>query len=145
MNFRKNVAAVIINSDNLVLVGQRRNIKDSWQVPQGGVDAGEDLITALFREINEETGLERKHLKILANSDPVSYLFPNRVNQKFGFAGQLQTYFLLKLTGEGWELKPSKEFISFDWLEKNEVIRRVVDFKKNSYIKAFGQLFGDKL
>ncbi|HNW82737.1 MAG TPA: NUDIX domain-containing protein [bacterium] len=144
MNFRKNVAAVIINSDNLILVGERRDIKNAWQIPQGGVDEGEDEATALFREIKEETGIERNYLKILANSDPVSYFFPNRVNRRFGFDGQLQTYFLLEIKESGWDLKPSKEFISFDWITKEEAIKRVVDFKKNSYIKAFGQLFGDK-
>lgn len=143
MNFRKNVAAVIINSKNLVLVGERRDIKNAWQIPQGGVDKGEDNETALFREIKEETGLDRNYLKILGNSDPVSYLFPNRVNKRYGYDGQLQTYFLLEIADAGWELKPSKEFVSFEWIDKDEVIRRVIDFKKGTYEKAFGQLFGE--
>ena len=144
MNFRKNVAAVIKNSENLILVGERRDIKNAWQIPQGGVDKGENVITALFREIKEETGIEGSYLKVLASSDPVSYLFPNRVNRKFGFDGQIQTYFLLEIKNCGWELRPSNEFVSFEWIKKEEVINRVVDFKKDSYIKAFGQLFGDK-
>ena len=144
MNFRKNVAAVIVNSDDLVLVGERRDIKNAWQIPQGGIDEGEDAVAALFREIKEETGLEKDFLKIVSSSDPVSYLFPNRVTRRFGYDGQLQTYFLLRIDEKGWELKPSKEFIAFEWVPKEEVIKRVVDFKKNSYIKAFGQLFGEK-
>lgn len=144
MNFRKNVAAVITDKNGLVLAGERTDIPGSWQLPQGGVEKGENEKEALFREIKEETGLDREYLKILAVSEIISYEFPHEIKKKMKFDGQAQTYFLLKISDVGWNLSSSDEFNSFEWFEKEEILKIVVEFKRKSYIEAFRQLFGEK-
>ncbi|MGI6393750.1 MAG: NUDIX domain-containing protein [bacterium] len=143
MSFRKNVAAVILNSSELILVGKRTDVANSWQLPQGGVNEKESEENAVLREIEEETGIERSFLKIISKTTPVTYSFPPDIEKKMGFSGQIQNYFLLKIQGEGWSLRKSTEFSDFEWVSSKEVLERVVDFKKDSYVEAFRQLFGE--
>lgn len=144
MNFRKNAAAVIINSSGLILAGKRTDVKDAWQLPQGGVDKNESFEDAVFREICEETGIERKYLRIIKISRKIRYEFPNEIKEKMGFNGQEQRYFLIKISDDGWSIRNSQEFCDFDWITPDEMIKRVVDFKKESYVEAFKQLFGEQ-
>lgn len=144
MDFRPNVAAAIINDRGLILVGQRTDIPGSWQLPQGGVDNGESADEAVLREVEEETGIKPQNLKIIKKSGEIKYIFPDEINKKTGFKGQCQTFFLLKLINPDCEPQVSDEFSSFEWITKDEVLDRIVGFKKNSYIKAFRQIFGDK-
>ena len=64
--YRPNAAAILRRPDGKILVGERINFKHAWQFPQGGVDKGEDLIAAMFREVEEEIGVTRDLLKIVA-------------------------------------------------------------------------------
>jgi 8-oxo-dGTP pyrophosphatase MutT (NUDIX family) len=142
MKLRKNSAAVIINSNGLILVGKRTDVPDAWQLPQGGVDKSEDEQDAVLREILEETGIEAEFLKVIKKTHAIKYLFPPEIKKKMNFDGQEQLFFLIKISDSGWSLKRSDEFSDFEWIDKNEVVKRAVDFKKNSYIEAFRQLFG---
>jgi len=144
MNFRPNVAAIIINDEGNILVGERSDIPGSWQLSQGGVEENEIKTTAVLREIEEETGLKPSDLKILKSTDEICYTFPENVGKKMGFKGQCQTFFLIKVINSGCIPEKSDEFSSFEWIDKEEVIKRVVDFKKESYIEAFRQIFGEK-
>jgi len=144
MNFRLNVAAIIINSEGNILVGERSDIAGSWQLPQGGVEENEIKTTAILREIEEETGLKSADLKILNSTNEICYTFPENVGNKMGFKGQCQTFFLIKVINSGCTPKRSDEFSSFEWIDRKEIIKRVVDFKKESYIEAFRQIFGEK-
>jgi putative (di)nucleoside polyphosphate hydrolase len=144
MNFRKNAAAVIINSSGLILAGKRTDAKDAWQLPQGGVNENEGFETAVFREIHEETGIEKKHLIIVKMSEKVRYEFPGDIKEKMGFDGQEQIYFLIRISQSGWKLRKSNEFCDFKWMTPDEMINCVIDFKKKSYIEAFKQLFGEQ-
>ena len=144
MNFRKNVAAVIINDKGLILVGKRTDVSDAWQIPQGGVDKDENEQNAVLREIFEETGIEPKFLDIVKKTSVIRYLFPPEIRKNMKFDGQEQIYFLIKTVGQGWSLERSDEFSDFEWIDQNEVVKRAVEFKKNSYIEAFRQLFGVK-
>ena len=147
MNLRQNAAAVIENSEGLILACERRNIKGAWQVPQGGIDEGESAEEAVLREVREETGIDSKFLKILAKSSKVSYLFPHTVSWKSNkgkYDGQEQVYFRIKIADSGWKLaEETEEFVSFEWITKKEMVERIVPFKKNCYIKAFKELFGE--
>lgn len=147
VNLRQNVAAVIENSEGLILACERRNIRGAWQLPQGGIDEGESAEEAVLREVREETGIDSKFLKIVAKSSKVSYLFPHTVNWKSNkgkYDGQEQVYFRIKIADSGWELaENTEEFVSFEWITKEEMIRRIVPFKKDCYIKAFSELFGE--
>jgi len=144
MNFRKNAAAVIINSSGLILAGKRTDVKDAWQLPQGGVDKNESFEDAVFREICEETGIERKYLGIIKISRKIRYEFPNEIKEKMGFNGQEQRYFLIKISDDGWSIRNSQEFCDFDWITPDEMIKGSLIFKKESYVEAFKQLFGEQ-
>lgn len=147
MNLRQNAAAVIENSQGLILACERRNIRGAWQVPQGGIDEGESAEDAVLREVCEETGIESKFLKIIAKSSKVSYLFPRSVSWKTNkgkYDGQEQIYFHLKIADSDWKLaEETEEFVAFEWITKREMIERIVPFKKDCYIKAFKELFGE--
>ena len=147
MNLRQNAAAVIENSEGLILACERRNIRGAWQVPQGGIDEGESAEDAVLREIREETGIDSKFLKIVAKSSKVSYLFPRSVSWKSNkgkFDGQEQVYFRIKIADSGWKLaEETEEFVSFEWITRKEMVARIVPFKKDCYIKAFKELFGE--
>lgn len=144
MSFRPNVAAIIINNEGKILVGERNDIAGSWQLPQGGVEENEIKTTAVLREIKEETGLKPSDLEILNSTDDICYNFPEDIEKKMGFRGQCQTFFLLKVINAECKPERSDEFSAFEWIDKKEVIKRVVDFKKESYIEAFRQIFGEK-
>ena len=147
MNLRQNAAAVIENSQGLILACERRNIRGAWQVPQGGIDEGESAEEAVLREIREETGIESEFLKIIARSSKVSYLFPRSVSWKSNkgkYDGQEQIYFHIKIADSGWKLaKETEEFVAFEWITKREMVKRIVPFKKECYVKAFKELFGE--
>ena len=143
MEFRPNVAAVIVNDENQILVGKRIDIPDSWQLPQGGVNQNESEDEAVLREVEEETGIKAQMLKIIRKTGKISYNFPENIKKKMGFKGQCQTFFLLELTDRNCIPQSSDEFSSFEWITKEEVLNRIVEFKKNSYEEAFRQIFGD--
>ena len=145
--FRQNVAAVIENSEGLILVGERSDIAGAWQLPQGGIDDGESPEEAVLREVREETGITAEFLKIVARSSKVSYLFPRNVSWKSGkgkFDGQEQIYFHIKIADSGWSLRRSSEFVNFEWVTKRRVIERIHELKRGCYIKAFNEFFGEK-
>lgn len=144
MNFRKNVAAVIVDDKGLILVGKRTDVADAWQLPQGGVDKDENEQYAVLREVFEETGIQPHFLNVVKKTSVIRYLFPPEIRKGVKFDGQEQIYFLIKIVGPGWSLERSDEFSDFEWLDQNEVVKRAVEFKKNSYIEAFRQLFGVK-
>ncbi len=144
MNFRKNVAAVIVDDKGLILVGKRTDVADAWQLPQGGADCNENEQDAVLREVLEETGIQAQFLNVVKKTSVIRYLFPPEIRKGMKFDGQEQIYFLIKIVGPGWSLERSDEFSDFEWLDQNEVVKRAVEFKKNSYIEAFRQLFGVK-
>jgi putative (di)nucleoside polyphosphate hydrolase len=144
MKIRKNVAAVIVNSSGLILVGNRRDVPGQWQLPQGGIDENESPEKAVLREVEEETGLNADEMKVVAFTKPVSYLLPEHIAANSSFDGQEQIYFLLELKGEEIQLAPSDEFSAFKWLSAREILDNIVYFKKKCYEEAFEQLFGDQ-
>ncbi|MCK5808534.1 RNA pyrophosphohydrolase [bacterium] len=141
--YRSNVALIVRNSDGLILAGERRDIPGNWQLPQGGVDDGESFEMAAWRELLEETGLIKESLRLIQQSAPVSYRFPDHAQGWRGFVGQQQRYFLLDLIDSTVKPVPSDEFSGWLWLSVKEVYKRIVDFKKSAYKQAFTDIFGE--
>ena len=104
---RNGVGIIVLNRDNKVFVGKRiDNPKDFWQMPQGGVDDGEDFLTAAFRELEEETGI--KNVELISEIDgSISYELPENLLGKIWkgkYKGQKQKWFLMRYLGNDKEI-----------------------------------------
>lgn len=127
VRYRPNVAALMVNEDGNLLICERTTIPGAWQFPQGGVDCGEDIEEALYREVREEIGLHRQHYDVLKRKDGYRYLYPPDVRakklRKHGNHGQEQTYFLCKLRPEAPPIdvrQSPPEFSAYRWIEPEE-------------------------
>jgi len=136
---RSGVGIVLINKNNQVFVAKRiDNPKNFWQMPQGGVDEGEDFLTAAYRELEEETSI--KNVELIRELDGlVTYHLPERllgIIWKGKYKGQKQKWFLMKYLGEDNDIniKTKKpEFLDWKWVDLEEITKLVVDFKLHVY------------
>ena len=143
---RNGVGIIVLNNKNEVFVGKRKdNPIDKWQMPQGGVDKGEDNLTAMKRELFEETSI--KSIKVLKELDGFfEYELPKHligIIWKGKFRGQKQKWFIVKFTGSEKEinLKTKKqEFIEWKWVQPNTLPEVIVGFKKEMYSKILKDL-----
>ena len=137
---RSGVGVIILNNENKVFVGKRKdNPVDKWQMPQGGVDIGEDYISAMKRELYEETGI--RNIQILREINSLyEYELPEKligIIWKGKFRGQRQKWFITKFIGEENEINlktKNPEFIEWKWVPPNELPNIIVDFKKEMYL-----------
>ena len=138
---RIGVGVVVLNSDNMVFVGKRKdNPVDKWQMPQGGVDDGETLFAAMKRELLEETSI--KNIKVLKELDFwLEYDLPKRLLGKVWkgkYRGQRQKWFIVKFIGNESEINlktRNPEFIEWKWIDYNLLSDVIVDFKRKIYLK----------
>jgi putative (di)nucleoside polyphosphate hydrolase len=141
--YRPCVGVMLVNENGLVFVGKRIDNKegDAWQMPQGGMDDGEDVITAGLRELAEETGVTGELAKLIARSKeellydlPVE-LIPTLWGGKF--RGQRQHWLLMRYIGEDSEIDLEAhhppEFCDWKWLEPELLPDVIVPFKKRVY------------
>tara|TARA_Y100001970_G_scaffold280803_1_gene390384 strand:- start:308 stop:784 length:477 start_codon:yes stop_codon:yes gene_type:complete len=136
---RIGVGIVVLNKENKVFVAKRiDNPGDYWQMPQGGVDKGEDFLIAAYRELNEETSIKSVELiKELENS--ITYELPAHllgIIWKGKYKGQKQKWFLMRFIGEDKEIDiktNNPEFLDWKWIDIDEITDVVVDFKLHVY------------
>ena len=143
---RIGVGIVVLNKDNKVFVARRiDNPKDFWQMPQGGVDKGEDFLSAAYRELDEETNIKNVEL-IKELEGEISYELPKHllgVIWKGQYRGQKQKWFVMRFLGNDKEinLKTDKpEFLEWKWVELDMITELVVDFKLNVYKVLKGKI-----
>jgi putative (di)nucleoside polyphosphate hydrolase len=147
--YRPNVGIAMFNADGLVLIGRR--FRDDgpeiifpgleWQMPQGGVDPGEDLRAAAFRELWEETSV--RSAEYLGQTGWLAYEFPpydGPPHRLSIFRGQRQKWFALRFTGEESEIDPltprngqPAEFDAWRWERLDRVADLVVPFRRDVY------------
>ena len=138
---REGVGAIVLNNKNKIFVGKRKdNPIDKWQMPQGGVDKGEDYLSAMKRELYEETSI--KSIEIIKELDGFfEYELPKEligIIWKGKFRGQKQKWFITKFVGEEDEINlktKNPEFIEWKWVLPNELPDLIVDFKRDMYVK----------
>ena len=138
---RNGVGVVILNNKNEIFVGKRKdNPVNKWQMPQGGVDEGESYLSAMRRELFEETSI--KNIKILKEIDGFfEYELPKEligIIWKGKFRGQKQKWFITKFIGEDDEINlktKNPEFIAWKWVMPDELPNLIVDFKRNMYLE----------
>ena len=136
---RSGVGIIVLNKDNKVFVAKRiDNPKNFWQMPQGGVDEGEDFLQAAYRELEEETSI--KNVKLIKELDgTITYELPDRllgVIWKGRYRGQKQKWFLMRFTGDEQEINintENPEFLDWKWVTLNQITELVVDFKLHVY------------
>ena len=136
---RSGVGIVVLNETNKVFVAKRiDNPKNFWQMPQGGVDKGEDFLRAAYRELEEETSIKNVEL-IKELDDMTTYELPDHllgIIWKGKYRGQKQKWFLMRFTGNENEIniKTKKpEFLDWKWIDLDQITELVVDFKLHVY------------
>ena len=147
--YRSNVAAILRKpKSGRILVAERASHPGSWQFPQGGVDKKEDLIAALYREVEEETGIAPESYKIVECRTGYRYKFPRGKLKKNRYCGQIQTYFLCDYFGKKHDIDLEahvQEFIDYRWILPNEFdLAWVPKFKHPVFKRVFHDFFGIK-
>ncbi|WP_395327225.1 RNA pyrophosphohydrolase [Novosphingobium sp. BL-8H] len=141
--YRPCVGVMLVNSDGKVFVGKRIDTKegDWWQMPQGGVDDGEDLKDAALRELWEETGVTERDVTVLSRTrEELLYDLPDELIGKLWkgkYRGQRQTWFLLRFEGSddnvNLEAHKPAEFNDWKWVEAELLPDLIIPFKKRVY------------
>ena len=136
---RSGVGIVVLNKENKVFVAKRiDNPKNFWQMPQGGVDEGEDFLKAAYRELEEETSIKNVEL-IKELNGTITYELPDRLLGliwKGKYRGQKQKWFLMRFVGADNEINiktKHPEFLEWKWVELDKITDLVVDFKLHVY------------
>ena len=137
--FRNGVGIVVLNKNNKVFVAKRiDNQKNFWQMPQGGVDKGEDYLTAAYRELEEETSI--KNVDLVKELDGlISYELPKNllgIIWKGKYKGQKQKWFVMKFLGQDNEINvktKNPEFCDWKWINLENITDLVVNFKLHVY------------
>ena len=137
---RTGVGIIVLNKQNKIFVGKRKdNPGDKWQMPQGGVDDGEDYLSAMKRELFEETSI--KSIEVLEEIERFfEYELPKNligIIWKGKFRGQKQKWFITKFVGKEKEINlntKNPEFIEWKWIIPEELPNVIVDFKKKIYL-----------
>ena len=143
---RIGVGIILLNNYNQVFVGKRKdNPVNNWQMPQGGVDKGEDFTTAMKRELMEETSVT--NIKILKEINHMfEYELPESLIGKIWkgkFRGQKQRWFITRFLGNDNEINLDTrrpEFIDWKWIDPIKLPEVIVNFKKNLYIKLLKEI-----
>ncbi|MBK1736018.1 RNA pyrophosphohydrolase [Halorhodospira abdelmalekii] len=146
--FRPNVGIIVANCDGKVLWARRCG-QDAWQFPQGGIEAHETPLDALYRELAEEVGLAASDVAILgATRRWLRYRLPRRMIRRKGgrCIGQKQIWFLLRLLTDEQRVRldgcPRPEFDYWRWVDYWQPIDEVIFFKRRVYRQALEELSG---
>jgi putative (di)nucleoside polyphosphate hydrolase len=141
LEYRPAAAVMLLNADNQVFVAQRLDSSaDAWQMPQGGLDPGEDAQTGALRELEEETGIGPHLVEIIARSSrELLYDLPPELAGslwKGRYAGQRQSWFLMRFLGSDGDINletEHPEFRNFQWVDPWRLPELIVAFKKPLY------------
>jgi putative (di)nucleoside polyphosphate hydrolase len=139
--YRPAAAVMLLNCDNKVFVAQRLdNAADAWQMPQGGLDEGEDPVAGALRELEEETGISAELVEILArHPEELLYDLPDDLLGKIWkgrWRGQRQYWFLARFLGRDEDVNidtAEPEFRAWKWADPAELPAMIVPFKKKLY------------
>jgi len=138
-SYRPNVAMIIVSENypekKEIFIAQRNDLLDIWQFPQGGIDQGEEVKEALFREMEEEIGTQDAEI-VAEYPEWISYDFPAKIAEKMKpYTGQTQRYFLMKLGADAKiELATEHpEFMDYKFVSVEDVLNLTAHFKKPVY------------
>lgn len=150
--YRPCAGVMLLNRQGRVFVGQRLDSTlEAWQMPQGGIDPGEDALEAAFRELWEETGVVRHQAELIAEApEELQYDLPENLIGKVWkgkWRGQRQRWFLLRFLGEDGDIDietAHPEFRSWRWSDPADLPALIVPFKRALYTRLL-ELFAPHL
>jgi putative (di)nucleoside polyphosphate hydrolase len=145
--YRPNVGIILANGRNEVFWGKRAN-QHAWQFPQGGIKHGETPEQAMYRELEEETGLKADHVRVLGRTRQwLRYEVPEkwvRRDWRGTYRGQKQIWYLLRMVGRDCDVKlrtsDKPEFDAWRWHEYWVPLEAVIEFKREVYREALAEL-----
>ena len=143
---RNGVGIIVLNKQNKIFVGKRKdNPGDKWQMPQGGVNEGENYITAMKRELVEETSISS--IKVIKELEKIyQYELPENligIIWKGKYRGQKQKWYITRFLGEESEINLNTkhaEFIDWKWIEPKLLPEVIVNFKKDLYLNLLTEI-----
>lgn len=150
--YRPCAGVMLVNREGKVFVGQRLDSTlEAWQMPQGGIDPGEDALTAALRELGEEAGIAPHHAELIAQAEEeLQYDLPDDLIGKLWkgkWRGQRQRWFLFAFTGEDGDIDIATEHAEFRdwrWIDPDELPHVIVPFKRALYERIL-EMFGPHL
>jgi putative (di)nucleoside polyphosphate hydrolase len=150
--YRPCAGVMLINRDGRVFVGQRiDSTLEAWQMPQGGIDPGEDALEAALRELREETGVQRDKVSLIGVApEELTYDLPDdMIGKVWGgkYRGQRQRWFAFRFEGQEGDIDiatPEPEFRAWRWAEPEELPEAIVGFKRALYERLL-ELFAEPL
>ena len=144
---RKGVGIVLLNNKNKVFVAKRiDNPKNFWQMPQGGIDEGENYYEAALRELKEETSVVSVEL-IQEIEEKLTYILPDNligIIWRGKFKGQTQKWFIMRFLGNESEINintKNPEFLDWKWIDLEDLTKIAVNFKLNVYKSLKKEVF----
>ena len=149
--YRPCVGIMLINRDGLIWSGRRidnpsKDGQNAWQMPQGGIDKGEDPRDAALRELQEETSVPASEAEILAEmADWVPYDLPVEIVPKLWngkYRGQMQKWFAMRFEGSDDLINIETEMPEFShwaWMHSSDLINKIVPFKRHTYEQVFAE------
>lgn len=145
--YRACAGIMLINAANQVFVGQRFDSRyNAWQMPQGGIDDGEDAEAAAIRELGEETGVAPHLVQVIARTAKEHHydLPPHLMGKMWdgAYRGQRQIWFLMKFSGLDSDINIATqhaEFCAWQWVERDQLVDLIVPFKKELYANVIAE------
>ncbi len=139
--YRSGVGIMLVNHQQKVFVGRRLDAPEAWQMPQGGIDAGEDIVEAARRELYEETGVHEVEV-LHVTSQWLSYELPRSIVHKLWqgqYIGQRQKWVLMRFLGSDTQINlatDKPEFCEWRWEDIHNLAHLIVPFKRELYIEV---------
>lgn len=142
--FRRGVGIMLLDRRNDVFVGRRIDTPGAWQMPQGGIDQGEQPREAALRELTEEVGTDKAEI-IGETKAWLTYELPGTLHrQAWGgrYRGQVQKWFAMRFLGTDSDIRLDAhhpEFDAWKWVTRDELIRLIVPFKRKLYVDVLAE------
>jgi putative (di)nucleoside polyphosphate hydrolase len=144
--FRAGVALIVRRENGDVMAFERCDTAGAWQLPQGGLDTGEEPVEAAWRELREETGLTSEHVSLVSElPEWIAYEWPPEIRERehegHKRRGQIQKWFLFGVLDDDVVPRPDMhEFRSWCWMDPHHLVAHVVEFRRDAYARAFSRI-----